>query len=85
MQCLIRDYHIPEEVAAITLIAFGSASPEILLNSVSVMEDSADLSLPAIFGSGMIAFGFIPSICILSTGLREHPLTIRPILREVTN
>jgi Ca2+/Na+ antiporter len=70
-------------VAAVTLIAFGSAAPEILLNSVSVLEDNAGLSLPAIFGSGMIAFGFIPSVCILNTGLAEHPLTIKPILREV--
>ena len=64
---LIQQYKIPEEVAAVTLIAFGSATPEIVLNSVSAVEHTVDLSLPACLGSGIIAFGLGKRCCINMT------------------
>lgn len=81
---LIRQYNIPEEVAAVTLIAFGSATPEIVLNSVSAIENTVDLSLPACLGSGVIAFGLVPALCVLATG--KNPIILKPklIVREVS-
>ena len=35
VEVFIKEYAIPEELAAVTLIAFGSASPELLLNTVN--------------------------------------------------
>ena len=34
VEVFIREYKVPEEVAAVTLVAFGSAAPEIMLNTV---------------------------------------------------
>lgn len=83
----IKQYDIPEEVAAVTLIAFGSAAPELLLNSVSAFkktQTSMSLTLPAILGSAMIAFGLIPSMCVLFNHEGEMTLQIWPIIRETS-
>jgi len=34
VETIIEEFDVPEEIAAVTLIAFGSSSPEILLNTV---------------------------------------------------
>lgn len=34
VETIIEQFDVPEEIAAVTLIAFGSSSPEILLNTV---------------------------------------------------
>eukprot|EP01036_Dinobryon_divergens_P022333 gene22334-30578_t len=65
VEVFISAYNIPEEVPAVTFIAFGSASPELFLNSVSAVSKNSDMSLAAILGSGMIAFGLIPPIAIV--------------------
>ena len=83
VEVIIQHFKIPEEVAAVTLVSFGSASPEILLNTVSVVTDSSALSLPAALGSAMIAFGLIPPLCILFTPHKELSLQMWPIIREV--
>jgi Ca2+/Na+ antiporter len=47
VEIFIEQFHVPEEIAAVTLVAFGSASPELLLNSVSAAQGKASsLSLP---------------------------------------
>eukprot|EP01039_Chlorochromonas_danica_P010820 gene10820-12028_t len=78
----IKQFEVPEEVAAVTLIAFGSAAPELFLNSVSAVIKTSDLSLSAILGSGMIAFGLIPPLCILNARKFEMKFKIIPIIRE---
>ncbi|RYY85309.1 hypothetical protein EON63_07660 [archaeon] len=68
---------------AVTLVAFGSAAPELFLNSVSAVAHTSDLSLSAILGSGMIAFGLIPALCVLNSVRYETKFKIFPIIREV--
>ena len=34
VETVIEEFDVPEEIAAVTLIAFGSSSPEIMLNTV---------------------------------------------------
>ena len=34
VETVIDEFDVPEEIAAVTLIAFGSSSPEIMLNTV---------------------------------------------------
>lgn len=68
---------------AVTLVAFGSAAPELFLNSVSAVAKTSDLSLSAVLGSGMVAFGLIPSLCVLNGLKNEMKFRSFPILREV--
>eukprot|EP00601_Ochromonadales_sp_CCMP2298_P015818 CAMPEP_0173234034 /NCGR_PEP_ID=MMETSP1142-20121109/9974_1 /TAXON_ID=483371 /ORGANISM="non described non described, Strain CCMP2298" /LENGTH=245 /DNA_ID=CAMNT_0014163975 /DNA_START=128 /DNA_END=866 /DNA_ORIENTATION=+ len=82
VEVFIVQFQMPEEVAAVTLVAFGSAAPELFLNSVSAVAQTSDLSLAAILGSGIIAFGLIPPLILLSSAKSRVQLKLRPILRE---
>jgi Ca2+/Na+ antiporter len=82
VEVFIKQFEIPEEVAAVTLVAFGSAAPELFLNSVSAITHTSDLSLSAVLGSGMVAFGLIPSLCVLNGLRNEMKFHSFPILRE---
>eukprot|EP01031_Cornospumella_fuschlensis_P038157 gene38157-46366_t len=82
VEVFIKQFEVPEEVAAVTLVAFGSAAPELFLNSVSAVAQTSDLSLSAILGSGMIAFGLIPALCVLNSLRYETKFKIYPIIRE---
>ena len=66
-----------------TLLALGSASPEIVLNSVSAVEHAVSLSLNAVLGSAMIAFGLIPALCSWASPHNVVHLRAGPIIREV--
>jgi Ca2+/Na+ antiporter len=83
VEVFIKQFQVPEEVAAVTLVAFGSAAPELFLSTVSAIYKTSDLSLSAILGSGMIAFGFIPPLCLLFSTHGEMSLRVYPVLREV--
>ena len=50
----IKQFDVPEEVAAVTLVAFGSAAPEIMLNSVGAMQQNSSLSLPSVLGRSQL-------------------------------
>lgn len=82
VEVFIKIYSVPEEIAAVTLVAFASATPEIILNTVSAVQKSSDLSMAAVLGSGMIAFGLIPPLCLLSTSNSTLSLKVFPIIRE---
>ena len=82
IEVFIKQFEIPETVAAVTLVAFGSATPELLLQSVAAIENTNDISLSAILGSAMIAFGLIPPLCLLSTSHVELRLLAWPVIRE---
>lgn len=83
VELLVTEFKIPEEVAGVTLLAMGSATPEIVLNTVSAIESQSSLSLNAILGSATIAFGLIPALCMFSSPYPRVRLNIGPILREV--
>lgn len=57
---------IPENVATAVFLAFGSAVPEIMTSVVSTIQGKVDASLPAILGSGCIAYALIPPVCVLA-------------------
>ena len=84
VEVFIREYQMPEEVAAVTLVAFGSAAPEIMLNTVGAAEEDSSLSLPSVLGSAMIAFGLIPSAALLFSHHRALQIEVWPLLRETT-
>ena len=79
----IDQFKIPEDVAGVTLVAFGSAAPELFLNLLSAANGTSDLSLSALLGSSIVAFGLIPPLCILLTNEKEMELKTWPIVREI--
>ena len=50
VEVFIKQFDVPETVAAVTLVAFGSATPELLLNSIAAIEKTSDMSMSAILG-----------------------------------
>lgn len=56
VEVIIEEFSLPEEIAAVTLIAFGSSTPEILLNTISAVKEASSLSMPALLGSGWFMF-----------------------------
>lgn len=79
----IDQFKIPEDVAGVTLVAFGSAAPELFLNLMSAANGTSDLSLSALLGSSIVAFGLIPPLCLLMTNEKELELKTWPIVREI--
>lgn len=61
-----KRYKIPDDIAGATLLAVGNAAPEISMNIVSTINGKVDMGLSEVFGSGLIAFGFIPPLCALA-------------------
>ena len=70
---LCSRFSIPDDIAGATLLAFGSSAPEIFMNISATASGKVDLSLPAILGSAIIAFGFIPAICSFSV---KNPMSL---------
>ena len=50
VEVFIQQFEVPETVAAVTLVAFGSSTPELLLNSIAAIEKTSDISISAILG-----------------------------------
>ena len=83
IEIFITQFNIPEDVAGVTLIAFGSATPELVLNTIAGANGTADLSLSSLLGSSLIAFGLIPPLCLIMTTQKELELKTWPIAREI--
>eukprot|EP00620_Florenciella_sp_RCC1587_P002846 CAMPEP_0182591892 /NCGR_PEP_ID=MMETSP1324-20130603/74796_1 /TAXON_ID=236786 /ORGANISM="Florenciella sp., Strain RCC1587" /LENGTH=244 /DNA_ID=CAMNT_0024809239 /DNA_START=1 /DNA_END=731 /DNA_ORIENTATION=+ len=84
---------IPDDVAGATLLALGSSAPEIIVNVAATVSGKIDLGLPAVLGSGLLAFGFIPSLCAFVSPAASHSkftewnaplmtLSTGPVLRD---
>ena len=94
LEVICDRFLIPEDVAGVTFMAFGSAAPEIVINCVSTLRASLkgqnaeghrdrDLGVGAILGSGIIAFSIIPGICALVSPDNKMILKRRPLIRDV--
>ena len=42
VEVFIQQLRIPEDIAGVTLVAFGSAAPELFLNMVAAFQNSSD-------------------------------------------
>ncbi|GMI07261.1 hypothetical protein TrLO_g6088 [Triparma laevis f. longispina] len=93
LELICVSFNVPEDIAGVTFMAFGSAAPEIVINAVGTVREALgkgegegskarDLGVGAIIGSGIIAFSIIPGVCALvsSKGL---VLKRRPLVRDV--
>lgn len=96
LERLCDEFLIREDVAGATFMAFGSAAPEVILNTIGTIKqvkswppskealEATNLGVGAILGSGMIAMLVIPGACALAIdGGVELLLKRRPLLRDV--
>ena len=87
LETLCLHWEVREDVAGATFLAFGSAAPEIVINSVTTLKsqltssNSVSLGISAIIGSGMLAFSFIPAMCCFASDI-ELKLKRRPLIRD---
>lgn len=88
LETLCARWNVREDVAGASFVAFGSAAPEIIINSITTIKSAgsdtgagADLGVSAIIGSGMIAFLLIPGCCGVFSS-KVLPLKRRPLLRD---
>jgi hypothetical protein len=60
-------FHFLHDFVDRDLIAFGSSTPEILLNTISAVKEASSLSMPALLGSGCpsIVSCFLTSLQLL--------------------
>eukprot|EP00756_Hemistasia_phaeocysticola_P038915 Hpha_TRINITY_DN16789_c0_g4::TRINITY_DN16789_c0_g4_i1::g.80391::m.80391 len=83
IEVICERWKIPDAVAGASFLAFGSSAPEVMINAAAVAqpEPKIEMSLPAMFGSAMIAFGLIPALCtfVVQGQLELDPV---PIARD---
>ena len=61
---LIETYKINQNVAAVTLIAFGNCAPDILSSLVASENDNISFSIGSIIGSGMFITSFVLGLVV---------------------
>lgn len=75
-------FGMSDDLAGVTLLAFASSAPEIVISIVGVLKHEFRASLSCVMGSGIIAFGLIPAVCVLGLSM---PLRVDmgPIVRDL--
>ena len=73
---------IPDEAAGASILAFGSSAPEIMINVAAAVDGKVEMSLSAIMGSAIIAFGLIPAVVGISEPVRCSQLDPKPLIRD---
>ncbi|MCL4256094.1 MAG: calcium/sodium antiporter [Anaerolineae bacterium] len=56
---LAESFGIPRLIVGLTIVAFGTSAPELLVNLSSVFSGSTDLALGNVVGSNIVNIGFI--------------------------
>jgi len=96
LETLCVRWGVREDVAGASFMAFGSAAPEIVINTISTLKavvarqhgnelnnsDDTAMGIGAIIGSGMIAFTAIPGACSVCAS-ETLLLKRRPLARDV--
>jgi Ca2+/Na+ antiporter len=63
IDCICEKLSLPDQVAGATLVAFGSALPDMLATSIGIATGNSDMGLGGVVGSAVIAFALIPGLC----------------------
>ncbi|GMH79734.1 hypothetical protein TL16_g08249 [Triparma laevis f. inornata] len=74
-------FSLSDDIAGATLLAFGSSAPEIFMNLSATAKGQVNMSLPAVLGSAIIAFGFIPPACAYAVA-KPMKLEAWPVMRD---
>jgi cation:H+ antiporter len=80
VSALARAVGVPPLVVGLTVVAFGTSMPEVVVNTMSAARQTTDLAFGNIVGSCAINIGFVLAITALI-----RPLTVEPsvITREI--
>ncbi|EPR70970.1 sodium:calcium antiporter [Cyclobacterium qasimii] len=81
---LAKKHHIPDLVIGLTIVAFGTSAPELVVNSVASLEGLSDIVLANVIGSNNFNLFIILGIAGLiypitvqsSTAWREIPISL---------
>jgi cation:H+ antiporter len=77
---LARDLGVPAIVVGLTVVAFGTSTPELAVNAISAIRGTGDLAFGNVMGSNLANVGLILGLAAL-----VRPLTIQSIVitREI--
>lgn len=70
-----KRYGVPPLVIGLTIVAFGTSAPELVINVISAIKDSADIALGNILGSNIANILLILGISALFMDLRVQKST----------
>lgn len=71
---------LSQNVAGVTLLAFGNASPDIFSSVAGVQKASAELAIASLVGGGVFVIGVVAGSVFLT---QSFSLMIRPFLRDI--
>ena len=74
---LAESYGIPRLIVGLTIVAFGTSAPELLVNLSSVLNGSTDLALGNVLGSNISNIGIILGITGLITPILVQSILLR--------
>lgn len=67
---------VPKIVIGMTMVAFGTSTPELVVNSISAYRGSTDLAFGNIVGSCLVNVGFVLAVTALIRPLKVEPSLI---------
>ncbi len=66
---IAKHFNVPEIVIGLTLVAFGTSAPELLVNIFAAIEGKGDIAIGNIVGSNIANIGLILGVSLLFRGL----------------
>jgi cation:H+ antiporter len=67
---------VPPLVIGMTVVAFGTSTPELVINSLSAMKGSTELAFGNIVGSSIVNIGFVLALTAMIKPLKVEPSLI---------
>lgn len=77
---IARQFHIPENVISVTILAMGTSLPEFVTTITAIVKKESSLSVGNIVGANVIDTAFILPVCTLLTG---NPLAVSDEMRMI--
>ena len=72
-----RNFHIPEIVIGLTIVAAGTSAPELFVSFVSAMKGTPDLAVGNVIGSNIFNTMLIVGCSALVAPLAVNPSTVK--------
>lgn len=77
---LARSFGISSVVVGLTVVAYGTSTPELIVSFVAAMQGQSDLSLGNVVGSNIFNIGFVLALSAL---IRPTHVDLRFLTREI--
>ena len=73
---IAKRYHVPSIAIGLTIVAFGTSAPELIVNLLSAFRGSTDLAVGNILGSNLVNLMFILGVAAFIRPLRVRLTTV---------